>query len=217
MKTLLNEAREILSKIDFDGIWPGFACKEVPPPEMLTDADDADLLAAHLVREMFRDFLCQQDEHNFEAYPRDLDNYRLKMAENHYLVKACMEQSMMDLQQFVVLREARRRIIGEAMGQELRAETAEGLVEYASLSALNQISRTKFMDKIEGHLKALRNPESLMDMRFAVQSSGCIICFTLKMLGVDFWRNIAEIREIYGLIPQHPNEIDIIYSKIVGE
>ena len=134
------------------------------------------------------------------------------------MVKACTESSMADLQQFVILREVRRRIIGEeAMALEMGAETAEGLTEYAGLAALNQFSRAKSMEEIERHLKALRNPKNLYDIRFAARSSGCILCFTLKSFNIDFFHPLSEGRTIYEFVPRLPNEIDASFNEYCKE
>ena len=188
----------------------------------IENSNDVDMqrLAACLVHEMFHAFQHSQGESRYPdefailTYPQDLDNYRLKMAENHYLAKACMENSMVDLQQFVVLREARRRIIGEAIEQELCVETIEGLAEYAGLMALNQISHAKFMDEIEGHLRALRNPENICNVRLGAYSTGCVICFTLKSLGIDSSHKMSDDRMIYDFIPRKQSEIDTYFDEL---
>ena len=184
------------------------------------DEIDIRRLTANLVHEMFHAFQGEKgdtrhpDEFALLDYPHDLDNYRLKLAENHYLVKAVTDNSMMDLQQFSVLREARRRIVGEAMEQEQRAETVEGMAEYAGLTALGQLSRTKLMEEIQAHLTILRSPRDLFDIRRVSYSVGCLLCFALKSLGIDFYHDLSDRRTIYDFIPQELNEIETNFMKI---
>ena len=205
---------EMVNQIDFETIWPGFA-----PCVLISEGVRSDV--AHLVRDMFYTFQIEHGETRFpdedalSAYPRDLDNYRLKLAENHYLAKTITDNSMIDLQQFVVLREARRRIIGDAMMQEQRAETVYGMAEYAGLLALNQISRTEFMEKVQGHLVRLRNPHCLFDIASASLNAGCMICFALKSLDIDFSHNLNDSRTIYEFIPRESSEIEIIFNERV--
>jgi len=148
----------------------------------------------------------------FDNYPHDLDNFRLKAAENHFLVRAITDNSMMDLQQFVVLREARRRIIGNAvMIQEQQAETMLGAVEYARLLALNKTSRADFMDEISQHMAMLGNARNIFDMAGISVSVGCLICFALRSLGISF--DLKETDMIYEAIPHEISEIERIFNE----
>ena len=219
-KTFVNQVDEMLNSIDFAAIWPGFASCGLTSAQELPDMqEDAQRAASHLVRGMFRTFRQKQgdtrepDEAAILNYPHDLDNYQLKLAENHYLAKAVTDNSIMDLQQFVVLREARRRIIGETMKQEQRAETMEGLTEYAGLAALNQMSRAKFMEEVQGHLAVLRSPRHLFNVRHVSKSVGCLLCFALKSLNVDFYHDLSDSRTIYDFIPREPSEVEIIFNE----
>jgi len=220
-KDIANQVNKIIDSIDFTAIWPDFEPHPFAIEQYWSDAHyDPQLLAARAVHNMFRDYLQQlgdmrqPDEVLLGVYPHDLDNYRLKLAENHFLTRAVTDNSMMDLQQFVVLREARRRILGEAMLQEQIAETAYGLAEYAGLAALNQICRAKFMEELQGHLTILRNPRYLFDIRLVSRSVGCLICFALRSLGINFYHSLPESRTIYDHIPQIPNEIDEIFNEL---
>jgi len=221
MNDLVNEVNEIISGIDFAAIWPGFTYRELPwPQELMEIQPDAQRAAAVLVRDMFRGFQKEQKETRYPddfallAYPSDLDNFRLKFAENHFLAKSIIDNSVMDLQQFVILREARRRIIGEAMMQEQYAETTDGMAEYAGLAALIQISRELFMQEIQAHMEVLRNPRYIFDIRFASHSVGCLICFTLKSLGIDFGHGLSDKRTIYEFIPRETNDIERFFPDI---
>ena len=176
---------------------------------------DIDLLASGLVHEMFHAFQTQQgesrniDEFALFAYPHDLDNCQLKMAENHYLFKAFAENSLTDFEQFVVLRCARRRIIGDAMEQELNAETVEGMAEYVGLMALNQLSRHKFISEIENHMTRMRSPENMLEVRGAAYSTGAMLCCAMASLNIDFYHQLTESRTLFEIAQSllHENAI----------
>ncbi|MCL2350725.1 MAG: hypothetical protein FWC67_04515, partial [Defluviitaleaceae bacterium] len=143
------------------------------------------------------------------AYPRDIDNYLLKQAENHYLSKAFAENSLIDLEQFVVLRRARGRIIGtDALRQEMLSETNEGMAEYAGLMALNQLARQKFVEDADKHLEHLRDTETLQKPRLISYSVGCMICLAMKSIGIDFHHNLSDSRPLFEFVPQSISDVE---------
>jgi len=181
--------------------------------------EDPELLAMGIVHEMFHAFQAKQGETRWVnefamfAYPHDLDNYQLKMAENFTLAKAFEENSRDRFEEFAVLRRARRRLIGEAITEELNAETIEGMAEYAGLMALKQISHEKFVREAVMHLEHIRNSENLFNMRRLSYSVGCLMCLTLKSLGVDFHHELSEVRPLFDLIQWQQNSIETNFSK----
>jgi len=116
----------------------------------------------------------------------DIDNLQLKLAENHFLAKAFAENSMVDLQQFAVLRRARGRIIGDALMAEMQLETTLGLAEYARLMVLIQANRAEFVGATVVHMSTMRNPQKLLDARKMAIATGCVLCLALKQIGIDF-------------------------------
>jgi len=182
-------------------------------------AEDPELLAMGVIHEMFHAFQKQQGEtrwpNEFEGfvYPQDLDNYQLKMAENFMLAKAFEENSRDRFEEFAVLRRARRRLVGDAITYELNAETFEGMAEYAGLMALKQISHEKFVRQVVEHLEYIRNAENLFNMRRLSYSVGCIMCLTLKSLGIGFHHQLAETRPLFELIQWQQNSIGIGFQK----
>ena len=183
------------------------------------DSEDIEILAMCIVHEMFHAFQTQQGEsrHVNEfamfTYPHDLDNYQLKMAENHYLAKALEENCMINFQQFAVMRQARKRIIGDAIIQEFNAETFEGMAEYAGVMALKQISQEKFVEDAQYQIKNIRNPDNLFNMRRMSYFTGCLLCMTLKQFGIDFHHNLSETRPLFDLIQWEQNSIETSLHK----
>ena len=181
---------------------------------------DADLLASCLVHEMFHAFQKEQGDTRFSnefilfAYPRDLDNCQLKMAENFYLIKALTDKSIIDLDQFATLRRARRRIIGDSFfEQELRAETLEGMAEYAGVMALLQLNREKAIIQIDKHTNYLRNPQNLFDIRRMCYFTGCILCLVLKSLNINFKHDLKETRTVFELIILEQNNVEKLFEQ----
>jgi len=221
MQKLYTEVENILKKVDFDAIWKGFApCEFILNDVAKPNEEDVELLAMRVVHEMFHTFQTKQGESRkindlaMSAYPHDIDNYHLKIAENHYLIKAFGENSEVDFEQFAVLRRARKRIIGDAINQELLVETFEGMAEYAGMMALRQISHQKFMGQLEKQLVYARNPENLCSMWRLSRHVGSILCMTLKALGMDFYHKLSEPRPLFDLIKWKPTIIDECFGKI---
>ena len=183
---------------------------------MIVDEDDIDAerIAAGIVHEMFHCFQSKQNdsrginEFAMFAYPQDLDNCQLKTAENHYLAKAFIESSRVDFAQFIALRRARRRIIGDIIMQEMHGETSEGMAEFASLMALRQINRNKFMEDIEKHIIYMRSPDNLFNVRRMAYSVGCVMCFAMKSLNIDFFHELSDSRTLFELIPHEADAVE---------
>jgi len=116
---------------------------------------------------------------------------------------------MKNLEKLEVIRQARKRIIVNAINQELAAETFEGMAEYAGLMALRQISQEKFAAEVEKQLLFICNPENLFDTRRVSYFVGSIICMTLKSLGIDFHHELSETRPLFDLIQLNPSAVEI--------
>ena len=248
MQNIFQQLDDLLEKVDFEAIWPGFApCEyilfidnrgylkgeEIPWTSymactamdyegrvvatwVIENPDDIDFerVASGLAHEMFHAFQSSQndrrgpDEFALFAYPQDLENYQLKLAENNYLAKAFAENSMTALEQFITLRKARARIIGDAIRQEWLCETGEGMAEYAGLMALNQLSPQKFAQDVDKHIAWLCDPESLFHVRRISYSVGCVMCLALKAVGIDFMHKLGDKRTLFEIIPQSPGVVE---------
>ena len=141
----------------------------------------------------------------------DTDNLQLKLAENHYLIKAFAENSFVDLQQFAVMRRARGRLIGDALLDEMLAETHHGLAEFARLMAL---ARPDFVDAAEVHMRILRNPQNLLDAQKMAISTGCMLCLALKQLGIDFDHAADSDRPLFMLIDFGKTPLELLLAGI---
>lgn len=184
---------------------------------------DPETLASKVVHEMFHGFQMSQgdtrwaDEFKLFAYPRDLDNYELKLAENHYLAKAMEENCQTSFEQFSTIRRARKRLIGDFIIEEFKTETLEGTATYVELMALKQISHEKFVDAVEKHIKIIRNPEKLFNIRDISYSVGAMLCIALKVMGINFHHELTETRTLFELIELKPNIVETKFETFQSE
>jgi hypothetical protein len=105
------------------------------------------------------------------------------------------------LKQFISLRKARASLINDVIFQEFRAETLEGIAEYAGLAALEQINREKFINRIEDYLSKLSTPDDLIfSPRRLAYFSGAVLCFSLKYLEINFHHELTEKQTLFEII-----------------
>ena len=224
IRNITQQLNETLSKIDFGAIWQSFSHSEYTPQLVACseNPDDTDLerSASVAVGQMFRAFQLHNGETRFvsdaalASYPHDLDNYQLKHAENFYLTKAFAENSMLALEQFATIRKIRHRIIGESTLQlEMLAETAVGMAEYAALMALNQLSRSKFVEDADNHMIKLRDPQILMNPPLIALSTGCMVCLAMKSIGIDFHHAFNDTRSLFEFVPHNVNIVEEQFLK----
>ena len=145
---------------------------------------DAEILAANLVHEMFHAYQMRSGEDHWPddfkllAYPENIENYRLKYAENQLLADAYGEIGSRRagmLAAFRAIREQRRKLAGEYLKQELLIEHIEGRAEYAGCRALQFINPHKFQERMERYLCALRNMnQAFFDIRQQAYITGAV-------------------------------------------
>jgi hypothetical protein len=193
--------------IDFDGNY--IAIWEVDSLQ----TNDVEYLAADMVHEMFHVHQKQKGETRYAddlellTYPDDLDNYQLKIIETETLVKAFSEKNSTALRQFINLRIARKRLIGDIIYQEYCAETMEGMAEYAGITSLQQINPEKYKIRLEEHISKLINQRDLLfDTRRMAYYSGAILCSALKSLNIDFYHELSEKRTLFELISHNSDD-----------
>jgi len=184
--------------------------------------NDSEYLAADMVHEMFHVHQKQKNETRYAddlellAYPDNLNNYRLKMLENELLVKAFSEDNLPALKQFINIRNARINIIGDIIYQEFRAETIEGMAEYAGLISLQQINPDKHKNRLEEHISKLMDQKDLIyDTRRLAYYSGSILCLALKLLNIDFYHELSEEKTLFEIINNASNEFMTGYNEYI--
>ena len=174
--------------------------------------NDIEYLTADMVHEMFHVYQKQKNETRFAddlvllTYPDDMENYQLKIIEIELLVKAFSEKNVKALRQFIDIRNARKRLIGDIISHEYRAETIEGMAEYAGLVSLRQINQKKYKMRLNDHISKLINPNDLIyDTRRLAYYTGAILCLTLKLLNVEFYHELSVDRTLFEIINNDQN------------
>lgn len=194
--------------IDYDGkiiaIW------FVDSPE----TEDSEFLAADIVHEMFHAFQKLKEEKRFPSdlelltYPDNLDNFQCKLIENEYLAKALLEKDILALKKFIAIRKTREFLIKDIIYQEYRAETFEGMAEYAGLMALEQINKEKFNIRLTEHLSKLTNPRNLLfNPRHLSYYTGAVLCYCLRLLGIDFYHKLSDEPTLFEIISKKINNL----------
>ena len=169
------------TSIDFEGDF--IAIYQVENPQEA----DVEVLTADLVHEMFHAHQQRSGENRYPddlkllAYPANMDNYRLKYAENQLLATAYEETGGRKaelLAAFRAIRESRRKLLGDDLEQELLAEHIEGRAEYAGCRALQSISTGKFKERMGRYLAALRTVnQAFFDIRRQAYITGALYHF----------------------------------------
>lgn len=148
-------------------------------------AQDLDVLAAHLVHEMFHAY---QTEANLVAewpddlmllcYPQDMTNYMIKHHENRLLADAvdapAVERERL-LQTLHACRALRRLQIGAFAAQEERVEQLEGQAECCFLLALAQLDADKYRKCLTEYQRLLREESAVFDVRRTSYYSGALL------------------------------------------
>jgi len=170
---------------------------------------------AGIVHEMFHAFQENSgetrhiDEFALFMYPRDLDNFQLKMVENTLLVRAFESKNLADLQQFVAMRKARERVVGaDMLRQEMLGETHEGMAKYAELMALRQLSEQKFAEDVQECIADALAPATILKPRWVSYDVGCLIALAMQAVGIDFYHALNETKTLFELIPHSKNDVE---------
>lgn len=173
---------------------------------------DLNNLTANLVHEMFHAFQLEQGETRFPdelclartaQTPRSM---ALKAREIHLLANGGA------LSKISALRQKRGKLLGSASKEEWRAETIEGMAEYAFLQAMEQL--TGGTEAVQHKRQRLcHDTPSLLDIRRTAYDSGALLLSLAIENGVPIFHSIGqENRSIYELIspamqPETPDPV----------
>lgn len=187
--------------------------------------DDPEQLAGCLVHEMFH---CHQRTNSetrypsdFELlnYPGDAENFLKKYNENRYLADAYEQRDIMQLRKFACIRDSRLRMYPSVVRQELKAETLEGMAEYAGLKALKHINADKFDAAVNEYLGKLRAEDDLLfDVRRISYYSGAIYFLCLEMFGFSINNDFGSEQTAYEQNPieLYAAEADVLSYEFVA-
>lgn len=163
--------------------------------------DDLDILASHMVHEMFHVFQNTEQEKRFPDdlkmlhYPETMENLSLKRYENQILCQAfCaddLEEKQKRLKEFIAVRKYRQTIIGDIILQEYCTETIEGIAEYAGSMALKQLSPEKYQEKMKMFVQYITAiNQDFFDIRRMLYYSGTLFCIVLTQVGKEIYHKI---------------------------
>lgn len=161
---------------------------------------DASSMASLLVHEMFHAFQMDCGEARF---PDDLSLAATTLSPEALAWKAEEYRALAqaDLPRFRAVRERRRAMDPEAVREERMAETVEGMAQYVELAALGQLSPEKQRAGLQSCVKALAEPERLLDARRCAYHSGTLLLTAAAEQGLVVSHPIGrETRPVYDLI-----------------
>ncbi len=163
----------------------------------LNDKIDIDILSSNMVHEMFHAYQYENEEKRFPQdlltldYPNNIENFCLKYEENKTLSKAVLESNLDIKKQlfnkFYSIRRKREEIIGDLCKCEYLSETAEGMAEYVGAMALKQLSKGKYIERINEYSRYLHDFSPLqLNIRRISYYAGAIFLIVAHDLGINF-------------------------------
>lgn len=172
---------------------------------------DMDRFAAHMVHEMFH---CHQFTCGETRFPEDLailacpvsaERFAARHWEYSLLADAFETADPRRLGQFAGLRALRRKMEPEAVVQELKTETAEGMAEFVGLKALHRLSPEQFTRETASYARILRSEDGpLFDSRRMAYYTGALFFLTLERLGRPVVNDFHDPRIAYDQNPVDP-------------
>lgn len=196
--------------IELDGEYTAIWNYEFSP------VDDMEYLAYNIVHEMFHCFQSEKHEERYPSdfalmnYPNDLLNFSEKFSENRCLARACSENDPKAFAEFLSIRSMRMRKYPDAVKEELKAETIEGMAEYVGLKALRKINADKYNAVLADYAGKLNSESRLLfDIRGISYINGSLFFICMDLFGYDF------ANDFFGkLTPFETLEIPIADCKV---
>lgn len=153
------------------------------------DPADPVELAYGMVHEMFHCFQTEQGESRYPddlallQFPDDLDHFACKHRESVCLADAFEHRDAQALRRYRAIRQFRLSQYPQAVGQECRVETVEGLAEAVALRALRVLDACRFRRVTAGYARRLREESALLfDVRRMAYYTGALLALTLAAL-----------------------------------
>ncbi len=170
---------------------------------------DAEILAADMVHEMFHAYQYENSEKRFPRdlttirYPYEFENLNFKYAENCLLADAFETADLLQKKQLLNricgLRQKRGELIGDMMMCEYLTETLEGMADYMGTSSLKMINIEKYTQRCKDYLGKLRELAPLqLDIRKISYYAGVILLLVAKEMGIDYQHDITGAKNPFG-------------------
>lgn len=168
-------------------------------------ADSLDLLAGSLVHEIFH---VHQKTMGEKRFPKDLDlllyphsrELTAWTRKESSLLAEGGENPLADLAQLAFIRREKDRLSGGATADEYRAETAEGLAEYAGLMALSQLNSGLARQQIEKYKGLLGDGSYLFDIRRRCYFSGVLLALLVGEAGLPLVHDLGSDKSFWELL-----------------
>ncbi|HZK29603.1 MAG TPA: hypothetical protein VFD19_05240 [Clostridia bacterium] len=186
----------------------------------ITGEESLDLLASKLVHEMFHAFQKQQGETRFPddldllLYPLDEKLIALTRRESAILSDPAVyaghspTKAMEGLRSIVSIRADKTRVCPSATNHEHRAETFEGLAEYAGLRGLFQINPKLANENVQEYRQHLRDDKYLFDIRRRCYYSGALIALLAQAAGLTVSHSLRSEHTFWDLLDVRAAAID---------
>lgn len=179
----------------------------------LSGAEDLDRLAAGIVHEMFHAFQHARGEERFPndlrllLYPDDPLLAAWTLREGRLLARESPDLSAL-LGQISGFRNERSRIGGAALGDELLAETAEGLAEFAGWKALAQFRPPEAQKSLARYRRILGQGLHLFDARRRSYYAGTLLALLAEEAGLPLFHDLSSSKPLWELLNIPPSPPD---------
>ncbi|MEK4626809.1 hypothetical protein MKZ17_00895 [Solibacillus sp. FSL R7-0682] len=170
------------------------------------------------------------------TYPIDFNNIQLRILERTNLYEAFIAEDLQMqaqyINEFIEIREKRRRLFPEYVEYENLIETVEGPAFYVEYQALKDVQKNK-QNSLDQYVSMLLDSEaSQLNIRRSCYSSGLFICLLLDKISeswkVEFMKSKLDVysffKEIYPnyyavpiALPENAREVNEIIQNVISE
>ncbi len=192
--------------------------------------DSLDGLTGNLVHEIFHAFQRNEGESRFPQdlqlllYPQNKELLAWTRRDSA-LVADKKEDPAKRLASLAFIRAEKDRLSQGATADEYRAETAEGLAEYAGIKALSQINPPLAQAQIDKYRHFLQEDTYLFDIRRRAYFSGVLLALTAEEAGMDIIHDLADQAPLWKILdikaspldPLSRTELEEAQSLMAGE
>lgn len=148
---------------------------------------DPEVLASKMIHEMFHGFQNMNRDSRFPdelsalyRYQYSEENLSTKLAENRLIAELTHSFSSEKLELLLRYRKYRYEHFRYEFIYESKVEQIEGTANYVELQALKQISREKYLRKLEQMRQTITAPENLLPIRVVSYDVGALLLNMLK-------------------------------------
>ena len=185
--------------IEYNGEWIAIWC--------VSGEIDPEILASKMIHEMFHGFQNRNRESRFPNELRALYRYRyneenlsVKLAENRLIAELTQAFDAEKLEQLLRYRKYRCEHFNYELVYESKVEQIEGAANYVELQALKQISREKYLRKLEQMTQNITQPCNLLPIRVVSYDIGALLLSVLKENKISVEQGFCDLTFSESLI-----------------